>query len=63
MTTVGDLREIIEDILNQIEGVDDDVRIRIYSNTYFVEGRPLEVRDGFIDYQNIQFDDDEDEDY
>ena len=60
MTTVGDLREIIEGILYQIEGVDDDVELRIWTNTYFVNGFPLEVKDGFIDYENIEFKESED---
>lgn len=60
MTTVGDLREIIEEIQYQIEGVDDDVELRVWTNTYFVNGLPLEVRDGFIDYENIEFKESED---
>ena len=63
MTTVKELREIAQDILDQLEGMDDDQRLRVVGNTYFVDGFPMEVCDGFIDYENIQIEEDDDLDY
>ena len=54
MTTVGDLREIAESILEQLEGLDEDEEIHARCNTYGMGSTILETRDGFIDYAEIQ---------
>lgn len=56
MTTVGQLRQICEDILDQIAGWDDDTRIRTRTSTYGLGDTILEIRDGFIDCHDIQED-------
>ena len=64
MTTVRDLREIAEGILDQISGMDYDTRIVTRTNTFRMDN-VLETYDGFIDYTNIKFDysDEYDESY
>ena len=59
MTTVEQLRQICEDILDQIAGWDDDVKIRTGPSTYGLGDTILETKDGFIDYTDIQEDDDD----
>lgn len=54
MVTVGDLREIAESILEQLDGLDDGEKIHVRCNTYGMESTILETYDGFIDYENIQ---------
>lgn len=54
MTTVGDLREIAEYILEQLEGLDEGEEIHTNCNTYGMGSAILETRDGFIDYAEIQ---------
>lgn len=62
MTTVGDLRDIAESILEQLEGYDDGREVHAWNNTYFANGCTLETEDGFIEYDNIRvIDEDEDE--
>ena len=63
MTTVGQLRQICEDILDQITGWDENTTIRTGTSTYGLGYTVLETEDGFIDYSDIQEDDDEEEDY
>lgn len=53
MTTVGDLREIAESILEQLEGLDEDEEIYARCNTYGMGSTILETYDGFIDYEDI----------
>ena len=57
MTTVGQLRQICEDILDQITGWDENTTIR--TSTYGLGYTVLETEDGFIDYYDIQEDDDD----
>lgn len=59
MTTVGQLRQICEDILFLISGWDDDVKIRTSTSTYGLGDTILETKDGFIDYRDIQEDDED----
>ena len=59
MTTVGQLRQICEDILFLISGWDDDVKIRTGPSTYGMGYTVLETEDGFFDYTDIQEDDDD----
>lgn len=54
MTTVGDLREIAESILEQLEGLDEDEEVYTNCNTYGMGSTILETYDGFIDYEFIQ---------
>ena len=62
MTTVAELRGIAESILEQLEGVDGDTKVWETSNTFFIrDGRVLETRTGFLDYTNIDFEDDDDD--
>ena len=58
MTTAGELREIANLILRQIEWMDDDEKIYTRCNTYGMN-TVLEVDDGFIDYYEIEIDDEE----
>ena len=53
MTTVGDLREIAESILEQLEGLDEDEEIYTRSNTCGMGSVILETYGGFIDYEDI----------
>lgn len=63
MTTAGQLRAIAQDILDQIEGWDDNTRIHTRCNTYGMGQCFIAVSDGFIDWSDIQEDyDDEEED-
>lgn len=50
MTTVGDLRRIANRILDQLDGLRDDERVVVYSNTYGMGMSVLGTRDGYIDY-------------
>ena len=59
MTTVGQLRQICEDILDQITGWDENTTIRTRTSTYELGDTILETKDGFIDYYDIQEDDDD----
>ena len=54
MTTVGNLREIAESILEQLEGLDEDEEIYTRCNTCGMGSAILETYDGFIDYEDIQ---------
>ena len=54
MTTVKDLREIAENILEQLEGLDEDGVIYTVHDTYYLRSNTiLETRGGFLDYSNI----------
>lgn len=59
MTTVGQLRQICEDILDQIAGWDENTTIRTGPSTYGLGDTILETKDGFIDYYDIQEDDED----
>lgn len=61
MTTIGELKMIALDILEQCECFDDEDIVATKGNTYFVYGLPLEVKDGFVDYQHITIRDEEEE--
>ena len=56
MTTAGDLRHIAERILDQLEGLDDDDELEVRPNTYGLGQSFIAVRDGFIDYTDIELD-------
>ena len=67
MVTVGDMREIAESILEQLDGYEDDCKVHTRCNTYGMDSTIIEVQSwrddgGFIDYTDIIIeDDDEDE--
>lgn len=54
MTTAGDLRHIAARILDQLEGLDDEEEIEVRSNTYGLGQSFIAVRDGFVDYTDIE---------
>ena len=37
-TTVGAMRKLAEDILEQLDGYEDDEKIKLVGNTYFLNG-------------------------
>lgn len=59
MTTVGELKEICEKILDQISWWDDDTVICTHTSTYGLGYTILETCDGFIDYSDIQEDEED----
>lgn len=62
MTTVGDLRRIANRILDQLDGLGDDERVAVYSNTYGMGMSILGTKDGYIDYSEpIEIDEDDEE--
>ena len=54
MTTAGDLRHIAQRILDQLEGLDDEEEIETRPNTYGLGQSFIAVRDGFVDYTDIE---------
>lgn len=62
MVTVKDLRRVAESILEQIEGWNDEDEIYAVHNTYFANGRVLEMKGGFVSYEEIQRECDMEED-
>ncbi len=56
MTTVGELKETLQEILAQLEGHDDDAVIYTAPNTMGIR-HEMELYDGFIDYLDIEIDD------
>ena len=50
MTTVGDLRRILNGILDQLAGLGDDEVVEVQPNTFGMGMTVLGVWDGFIDY-------------
>ncbi len=56
MTTVGELRELAERILGQLEGHDDRAVVYTAPNTMGIRNE-MELYDGFIDYLDIEIDD------
>lgn len=63
MTTVGELKEICERILDQLEGWEDDDEVMVHNTSYFLGSTVLETKDGYIDCFNIEPDDEEEEEY
>ena len=66
MVTVADMREIAQSILDQLDGMDENRKIHARCNTYGMESTIIEVKSwcadgGFVDYDNIVFEDEDDE--
>ncbi len=62
MVTVGDMREIAESILEQLDGYEDDCKVHTRCNTYGMNSTIIEVQSwcddgGFVDYTDIQLED------
>lgn len=66
--TVGDLKQYLEELLNDLEEFDDDMEIPTTTNTYFIHSSYFMQygRAGFIDlsslYDNLSEQDEESED-
>lgn len=56
MATVKEIREIIESMLEQIEGWDDEDELVTSTSTYGLGTTILEVSDGFVDWSNLELD-------
>lgn len=56
MTTVGELKEVLQNILAQLEGHADEAPIYTAPNTMGIRNE-MELYDGFIDYLDIEIDD------
>ena len=66
MVTVADMREIAQSILYQLDGIDGSKKVRTRCNTYGMDSTIIEVKSwsasgGFVDYDNIELEDEEDE--
>ncbi len=53
MTTVGELREILNGILAQLEGHADEAPIYTSPNTMGIR-HEMELYDGFVDYMDLE---------
>lgn len=45
---VKQLKEKLQDVLENLEVYDDDAEVKMYTNTYFVSGEYIGTRQGFI---------------
>ena len=63
--TVGDLKEMCEDILYTLDNYDDDLNIRLSANTYGVGYEFIATYDGFLPIPQIEdrIETDDDENY
>ena len=66
MVTVADMRDIAQSILEQLDGIDGSKKVHTKCNTYGMESTIIEVKawcadGGFIDYENIVLEDEDDE--
>ena len=63
---VGKLKDILEGVLSDLEGLEDDQEIRLVSNTYFLGHANYFLGisgydGGYLDLNNIKIEDNEDE--
>lgn len=63
MTTAGDLRRLCEDILDQLQGWNDDDPVLMSPSSYGMGNTFICMSDGFIDWTSIEYDDGSEEDY
>lgn len=54
MTTVKQLRRILENALERIEGLDDELELEERANTYGIETPYIETYTGFIELNDIR---------
>lgn len=52
--TVGDLKEMCENILYTLENYDDDLKIRLSANTYGIGSYFIATYDGFLPILQIE---------
>lgn len=60
---VGRLKEVLEDVLNELESYDDNDLVKTYCNTYGLSSHFISLgSNGFVDLYGIIVEEDEDED-
>ena len=65
--TVGKLKEVLQETLETLEDFEDDQKISLASNTYFINGAKYFLGisgydGGYCDLRNLEVEEDDDED-